>query len=221
MVRLTSLLPLAHGVAAYASLARAADTSTAGGDGRGRGQLMADTLVERLTGQTTACDVPVEIELQMTDHTLLANNPEPALINGTPIPAGIARDLILDAPDHVPVWIRRLYTTPETGALVAMDSTRRTFTPAQRRFIRLRDRVCRTPWCEAPIRHTDHITPALHGGTTDTDNGQGYCQTCNHAKQAPGWSTTTTVDDGPHQVEITTPTGHHYRSRAPDTPQAA
>ncbi len=48
MTYLTALLPVAQGVAAYAALRRAADAC---GDGRSRGQVMADTLVERLTGR--------------------------------------------------------------------------------------------------------------------------------------------------------------------------
>ena len=54
MARLTALLPVAQGVAAYTALCRAADSTTAGGDARGRGQIMADTLVERVTGQASA-----------------------------------------------------------------------------------------------------------------------------------------------------------------------
>ncbi|HWU23465.1 MAG TPA: DUF222 domain-containing protein [Nocardioides sp.] len=57
MTRLTALLPVAQGVAAYTALARHADTNIATGDERGRGHVMADTLVERLTGQAHASDV--------------------------------------------------------------------------------------------------------------------------------------------------------------------
>jgi len=59
MTRLTALLPVAQGVAGYAALSRHADTNIATGDARGRGQVMADTLVERVTGQSTAEQVPV------------------------------------------------------------------------------------------------------------------------------------------------------------------
>lgn len=53
-------------------------------------------------------------------------------------------------------------------------------------------------------------------------NGQGYCQACNNAKQAPGWLMyPVATRDGPHQVGIITPTGHHYSSRAPDPPGCA
>ena len=50
MTYLTALLPVAQGVAAYTALTRDADTARAAGDDRSRGQVMADTLIERLTG---------------------------------------------------------------------------------------------------------------------------------------------------------------------------
>jgi hypothetical protein len=187
---------------------------------------MADTLVERVTGQTAASDVAVTVNLLISDQALLdpdgEGGCEPAHLDGYgPIPADQARDLITQPGDATPMWLRRLFRGPDTGQLVAMDSHQRYFTPGQRLFIRLRDQHCRTPWCEAPIRHTDHIQPAEHHGTTTVPNGQGYCETCNHTKQAPGWQTRRIErDDGVHDVETTTPTGHHYRSRAPDPPGA-
>ena len=47
MTYVTALLPVAQGVGVYAALKRAADTTF---DDRSRGQVMADTLVERVTG---------------------------------------------------------------------------------------------------------------------------------------------------------------------------
>ena len=52
MARLSALLPAAQGVAVWATLTRVADQARAAGDPRSRGQVMADTLVERITGQT-------------------------------------------------------------------------------------------------------------------------------------------------------------------------
>ncbi len=49
MAYLTALLPVGQGVAVYAALTRHADLGTATGDPRGRGQLMADELVHRIT----------------------------------------------------------------------------------------------------------------------------------------------------------------------------
>ncbi len=69
MSRLAGLLPVAQGIAAYTALSREADARKVAGDARSRGQIMADTLVERLTGQAAAEAVPVEVELVMTDRT--------------------------------------------------------------------------------------------------------------------------------------------------------
>ncbi len=57
MAYVTALLPVTQGVALYAALTRHATSAKAAGDERGKGQIMADTLVERATGQATASDV--------------------------------------------------------------------------------------------------------------------------------------------------------------------
>ncbi|VDR31369.1 Uncharacterised protein [Arthrobacter agilis] len=115
------------------------------------------------------------------------------------------------------VWLRRLYTAPETGRLVAMDSRARLFPPGLRRFIAIRDTTCRTPYCDAPIRHFDHIVPWRISASTSADGGQGLCQTCNNVKEAPGWSSRA-CPSGRHAVEVRTPTGHTYISIAPPLP---
>ncbi len=186
MVWLTALLPVAQGVAAYAALVKNADSARATGDPRGRGQLMADTLVERLTGQASAPDVPVELNLVMTDRTLLASDSEPAVLQGYgPIPAEVARGLAAaSVVGGSRTWVRRLYTHPESGQLVAMDSRARLFPPQLAKLITLRDQTCRTAHCDAPIRHIDHVLPVARGGETSFDNGQGLCEFCNQAKEA-------------------------------------
>jgi 5-methylcytosine-specific restriction endonuclease McrA len=60
----------------------------------------------------------------------------------------------------------------------------------------VRDRTCRTPWCDAPIRHVDHVEPAAAGDPTSAENAQGLCEACNYAKQAPGWAAATDTPDG-------------------------
>ena len=71
-----------------------------------------------------------------------------------------------------------------------MESRRRTFTPGQRRFLQVQDQWCRTPYCDAPIRHADHIEPAENGGATHVHNGRGTCEACNYTNQSPGWKST-------------------------------
>ena len=94
--------------------------------------------------------------------------------------------------DPTPAQIPGYGTVPADGTLVAMDCTRRLFDGALRAFVIARDQTCRTPWCEAPIRHIDHIQPdhiqPWHtGGTTTAGNGPGLCVTCTLTKEQPGW----------------------------------
>jgi 5-methylcytosine-specific restriction endonuclease McrA len=214
MSRLSGFLPVAQGVAAYAALSREADRLRSEGDPRGRGQIMADTLVERVTGQATAEGVPVEVQLVLPADTLLAGGDEPAVLVGAgPVPAAVARTMLADPAGTA--WLRRIYARPADGSLVAMDSRRRRFPTGLRRLLQVRDRTCRTPWCGAPIRHTDHVIPVADGGATSAANGQGLCEACNYTKQAPGWRARPGPGGAGHRVEITTPTGQHYTSRPP------
>ena len=108
---------------------------------------------------------------------------------------------------------------PSTGALVAMESRSRRFPKGLAGFIGLRDQTCRTPYCDAPIRHRDHAQPRPRDGPTSAANGLGECERCNYAKEAPGWQVTAGNDEnGTHTAEFVTPTRHRYRSTAPPAP---
>lgn len=232
MAYLTALLPVAQAVASHAALTAAADTAHAAGDERGKGQVMADTLVACVTGQQAADAVPVEVHLVMTDRTLLAGDDTPAQLLGYgTVPAAFARAQLTpsheargEVDEKARVWLRRLFTHPTTGALVAMDSTRRTFDGGLRRYVLLRDAgTCRTPWCDAPAQHVDHVRDHADGGPTSDTNAQGLCVQCNHAKQHPGFTAITVTGPAgpgsppgaPHTVVTATPTGHAYTSHAP------
>ncbi|GAA1667132.1 hypothetical protein GCM10010977_14460 [Citricoccus zhacaiensis] len=246
MAYLTALLPMAQAAACYQNLTTAAASTIAEGDAAERTpqQVLTDLFVQRLTGQTTADAVPVEIQLIMTDTALLdtANDSSspvgpagsttgtagqsasgfgreanlPAWMPGHgPIPAPAARRMIADT--EAEVFIRRLYTAPGTGQLVAMDSHRRAFSGLLRHMVLLRDGVCRTPYCDAPIRHIDHATPHREGGPTSWDNASGLCVRCNHTKENPGWTHHATAGE----LRVTTPTGHEYTNHPrPLTPPA-
>jgi hypothetical protein len=283
MVYLTALLPVAQGVAALAAL-RAAAADRDPGDTRTVEQVCADLLVERVTGQSKAEAVPIEVHLVMPADSLFADEPhgadgaashpqgspsasaspsqspsspspndttvpqpgtdasvaqEPAVLAGHVVPSAFARALLERCVDAgAGVWLRRLFTSPDGSDLIALDSRRRDFTGMLRRFVELRDQTCRTPWCEAPIRHVDHVTQSRKGGDTTVGNGRGTCAACNYAREAPGWSAEV-LHDGPrwsgaraagkepadveqpaelgppHSVRLTTPTGHAYDSTAP------
>ncbi|MGO9041046.1 MAG: DUF222 domain-containing protein [Mycobacterium sp.] len=216
MTYLTALLPVAQGVAAYAALRRAADTCC---DGRSRAQVMADTLVERVTGRAAAVPTPIAVNLVLSDETLLGGASAPADICGYgPIPAGVARAMVASAVTdrRSRATLRRLYAHPRAGALVTMESRARIFPRGLAAFIELRDGRCRTPYCDAPIRHRDHAQPWAKGGPTTADNGLGCCERCNYTKEAPGWRVSTRIDQNhTHTAKFTTPTGKSYWSTAP------
>ena len=226
MAYLSVLAPLRDVVGAYAAV-QARARAVVGGqcpeeapDGRGVGAVAADTAVRLLAGLAVGQVQPVEVQLVMTDRALLGTgDPDrpvqaPARIPGHgSVPAPVARAWVREA-GAASVWLRRLYTGPGGRDLVAMDSRRRLFTGLLRRMLVLRDDVCTTPWCDAPIVHADHTHPVHAGGGTDFGNGSGLCARCNGVKEAPGWRAQV-VRGTPHELEVTTPTGHTYRSHAP------
>ncbi|MBM9469165.1 HNH endonuclease [Nakamurella leprariae] len=239
MTYLTALLPVVQGVSVIAALRRHADTIFATGDERGRGQVMADELVARVTAvaapaaadtveasddaadmselPTVPAGVDLTINLVMTDRTLLDGDTEPAVVVGHgPIPASLARHLIREAPESSRVFVRRLFTDP-IGQVSHADPRRRRFGHQDRQFLIARDQTCRTPWCDAPIRHADHIQPHATDGPTVLDNGQGLCARCNLTKDEDGWHTTGSAA----ATVVTTPTGHEYRSTPPGPPTSA
>lgn len=155
----------------------------------------------------------------VADDVLLGTNEEAAHLDGYgPIPAELARELVETASEQGLAELRRLCVTPETGALVAADSRSRCFPDGLGTLIRLRDQFCRTPWCDAPIRHHDHAERAVQDGETSQENGQGLCEACNYAKEARGWGARPSPGDR-HTVEITTPSGRTYRSTSPPAPR--
>ncbi len=219
MTWVTALLPVAQGVSVYAALKRAADTTF---DDRTRGQVMADTLVERVAGRPAEVAQPVAVNLVISDETLLGNDDTAAVVDGYgPIPAAVARHLVSDAVTDARsrATLRRLYRHPRSGALVTIESRSRCFPKALASFIGLRDQGCRTPYCDAPVRHRDHAQPHHRGGPTTAENGLGLCERCNYVKEVAGWRVTTTMDEtARHTAEFTTPTGMRYQSGAPPAP---
>lgn len=221
MLNLTALLPVVPGVTVYAVLLGWAKSQKAAGDPRSINQLMADRLVELVTGRATAEGLPIAAEIQIADTSALGVDDEPAWVAGYgPIPAQVACALIATASDAEMATLRRLYTHPATGRLVAMESVAREFPQGLAGFLRRRDQGrCRTSWCGAPIRASDHPKDWARGGETTGENGQGLCEACNIAKEAPGWRAR--PRPGPagqpdlHTIETTTPTGHVYVSVAP------
>ena len=220
MTLLNAFLPVEQGVACYASLKAHTDTRKAHGDPRSRDQIMADTLVERLTGQTAAADVNAEVQITLPIDALLdPNHPAPATLAGHgPIPAWLAHEIMLRSQGQR--WWRRLFTAPTSlggTTVVGGDPSRRRFDGWLGKLITLRDQYCREPFCTALIRHIDHIRRYTEAGPTTYRNGRGVCERHNHTREMPGWQLKM-IDlrqPGDHTLIITTPTGHHYPADPP------
>ena len=213
MVHLSALLPVAEGVAAYAAITRAADTARSQGDPRSRGQVMADTLSATLLGceprrRTTPA---VALDVVLTDRALLGGVDDPAHLDGY---GAIDAELAREFAHGDQVWLRRALADPTTGELVGLESRARRFGDGLKRLVRLRDRWCRTPWCDAPVRHVDHPDPAARGGPSSDTNAQGLCEACNQAKETTGWTARPRPGPG-HRVVTTSPAGQRHTTRAP------
>ena len=208
MTDLTAHLPAEQGAACYAALQKAFNQISVNPAPltRSRGQVMADTLVERLTGQATTDDTNIDVQVVVPIEALLdPTTPLPAQIPGLgPIPTEV-----ITSNTGRKTW-RRLLT--RHGTVIGGDSRRRKFSGPLADLIRARDHWrCSEPYCDAPVRETDHIRRAADGGTTTFDQGRSTCQFHNQLREQPGWR----VERVPDGILTTTPTGHGYLYRIP------
>ncbi|HEY3014602.1 MAG TPA: HNH endonuclease signature motif containing protein, partial [Nocardioides sp.] len=69
--------------------------------------------------------------------------------------------------------------------------SRRLFTPAQRKTLRLLDRQCRADGCTVPATWCEahHTTPWTHGGNTDLVDGILLCTHHHHRAHDPAYTT--------------------------------
>lgn len=175
-----------------------AERRRAAGARDGHGAAMADAFADALLGRTDDAIAPgvLDVGVIITDRALFRPDAgDTAHLEGYgAVPADAVRAQLraaLAEPEDgatdpfgadgpaLRTELRRLYTHPLTGELIAMDSTARAFPPAMRRFLTWRDTTCRGPHCNAAIRQSDHIDPVSRGGPTSLDNGQGLCAHCN------------------------------------------
>lgn len=191
------------------------------------------------TAQTPKETEPAPTETAPTEHTtgvrgserarrfdiglLVPVNPDVStayIPNAGPITATAGFDYLNELLDNdVLVKYKRIFTSATTGEVLAMDSRSRLFPKALAELIRLRDRTCRGPYCNAPITHIDHIKRHAQGGPTTLTNAQGLCARCNLAKEALTVTHTTTTPNTtsttPHTATWTTPNKRTYTSTTP------
>ena len=213
MARVTAVLRGVDAVGVMTSLNTRAESLRAAGVKGSVRALEADLLVEDvlLSAEDDSLRTPrrrgprprLDVGIVITDTALLGpeDEAECAQLEGYGIiPAHILRDTVAGTPpgqlddaedlhpdEEVTAFFRRLYRSPRTGELIAMESRARAFPAGLARMIRWRDTTCRTPWCNAQIRQSDHVIPHHRGGPTSFANGQGLCVRCNLLKELGLW----------------------------------
>ena len=163
------------------------------------------------------------LDPEVPDHPVVVPGPGRAR-RGDTVGVDPLDPLAVVVPPAARVFVKRLLTDA-VGAVTAMDSRARLAPTSLAALVRTRDLgTCRTPWCDAPARHVDHVVPHARGGPTSAANSPGLCQACNLTKELAGWRARVR-DRAPtpsrHTVTITTPTGHTYVSTAPLLPGSA
>jgi hypothetical protein len=216
-VKISGRFPLEQGLPIIKALHLAVDKPRNAEDDRSRAQVAADTAFEVFTGTKTGDSVPVELLLVMNAENLTEDARHPVLVPGYGyLSAAKGLELLAGSPENpLDTWLRNLYAVPETGKLVAMESTGRLFSGQLKKFIKVRDQYCRTPFCNGRIQELDHVVQVSRDGKTTEKNSSGRCKRCNMTKEAPGWKESPIPGAGRHAFEITTPSNHTYISMAP------
>lgn len=197
MAHISASLPGLDAARIRKGLSLAAEKARAHGDRRGHAQIMADLLADSVLGRGEGIDPGgLDIGVIITDRSLLApTHADAATIEGYgAVPYEHIREALRtamapaeddDHPEHdLGVTLRRLYTHPTSGELVAAESRGRHFPEEMARFVLWSHGTCRGPYCDADIRQTDHVVPASHGGRTTLVNANGLCAQCNQKEQA-------------------------------------
>ncbi|MBI1378074.1 MAG: hypothetical protein GC157_11425, partial [Frankiales bacterium] len=162
-----------------------ADALRAGNEGAASGACRADALAALVLGTRDeegelvydASRTQTELHVVMDLDTLRGERDGLALLNGTPIPAPIAREVAGVAE----LW-RRVVVDPVDGHL--LDYGTRQYLPAAlREHVLHRDPVCRRPGCTRRAQEMDHALP-FPEGASDTANCGGLCSRCHQVKTA-------------------------------------
>jgi len=126
-----------------------------------------------------ATTVMVNIDLD----SLTAELGTGAIVGGEPLSATAIRRLACTA-NIIPVVLGG------NGEILDLGRSRRLYSPAQRKAIRLRDQHCRGEGCTIPAAWTEvhHLKPWSEGGNTDLKDGILYCSFHHHRAHDPRFS---------------------------------
>ncbi|MBI1379281.1 MAG: DUF222 domain-containing protein, partial [Frankiales bacterium] len=192
-----------------------AEALRAGNEDAASGACRADALAALVLGTRDeegalvydASRTQTELHVVMDLDTLRGERDGLALLNGTPIPAPIAREVAGVAES----W-RRLVVDPVDGHL--LDYGTRQYLPAAlREHVLHRDPMCRRPGCTRRAQEMDHALP-FPEGASDTTNCGGLCSRCHQVKTAGH----ATIEDSAADGSGTWVTRWRQRIRIPAQP---
>jgi hypothetical protein len=186
-------------LAAQAGRAAAVDVASMDDDDARLDACRADALAARVLGAPAGRDphdvesddpgtviwerdaaTSVEVRLVIDLDTLRREADDPCLLDGTPIPAELGRELA----SYAKAW-RRMVTDPVDGHL--LDYGTRVYLPGPLRdYVRARDGRCCAPGCTTSAEsrlQMDHAVPFPLGGSNPT-NAHMLCTTCHQLKTA-------------------------------------
>jgi hypothetical protein len=129
--------------------------------------------------------VKPEVLLHVPVLTAMNCDQGPALLEGYgPIDAETARRLAGSATGFL-----RILTAPETGAILSFGRDVYRVPTELRRYLQLRDEVCRFVGCTRPARYCeiDHTVPWAEDGETVAGNLSHLCKAHHRVKGGTGW----------------------------------
>jgi hypothetical protein len=189
--------------------ARSADGAEGNVGNEGTGDLSAG-------GSGVTADVPwprAQVLVMVPVMALLGVTEEPAMLDGYgPIPPSMARQLIANGADS----FHRVLIDPRDGAPLEIGRKAYRVTPAQRRWLRMRDGKCPFPGCnnQSLDNEADHLLAWANGGSTGIANLAQPCPKHHKLRHTTGWTPEPATKDQP--PGWISPTGRRYASEHPD-----
>lgn len=162
---------------------------------------------------TRAPDPPLAVHLVLPLATLAGGDEPGELLGHGPVPAPLARDLLLRGDVTFTRWL-----TDRRGVVVATPATAYRPPAALARTVRARDLACRFPGCRtgADRCDLDHAVPWPTGGTSPA-NLATVCRGHHQGKTANRWAVT--LHPATAALTWTAPTGHTYTTHPPAWPE--
>ncbi len=220
-----ALLSAEDAIGAAAAVTGIARSLKVEGEERKFGQIEADVFRDLLTDATGVTSPPsgatapvaspaarrgvrAEVLVHLPVMTAMGTSDDAAVLDGYgPIDADTARQLCADAPGFI-----RVLTDPEDGATLSFGRTTYRVPAELKRYLRVRDEVCRFVGCtrSASLCDIDHTIPWAEDGETVETNLAHLCRGHHRLKERGRWQIR---HDPGGTLKWTSPTGRTYQTR--------